>query len=91
MSEGGAAVLPLSLLVMCLDSLPSLGLVIPLDFLTSERSHIEVLLESNDVGAGEMAQMVRALAVLSEDPGSFPSTRMAAPVSGNLTPSVHIK
>ena len=43
--------------------------------------------KANPWEAGEMAQQLRALAALIEDPGSIPSTHRAALVPGNPMPS----
>ena len=41
-------------------------------------NHGKLTFKINYLGAGEMAQRLRALAVLPKDPGSIPSTHMAA-------------
>jgi hypothetical protein len=40
--------------------------------------HWEKSLKENNVGAGEMAQWLRALTALPEDPSSIPSNHMVA-------------
>jgi hypothetical protein len=39
-------------------------------------THFFLLLENKNLSAGKMAQRLRALAALAEDPGFVPTTRM---------------
>lgn len=71
--EGGTD-LPLSLELSC-DSK-----IIP----SNKYLFQEIKIKKYTFGTGEMAQLQKALAILTKDPGSVPSARMVAPNSLHL-------